>query len=186
LKPAYKTSQNPDAGRCRCIVLIGFMGAGKSTVGRILANALDWSLIDLDDTIEHASGMSVEKIFADRGEAHFRQVESRELKAALHSAQPSVVAVGGGAIEMEPNRTLLQSATHGRTFYLEAPLAELLSRCAQQSHHRPLLAEAERLFAHRAGLYAAVGSPVSTFGFSAEQVAEHILSLLQMDNALAL
>jgi shikimate kinase len=72
-----------------------------------------------------------------------------------------------------------------KTFYLEAPLAELLSRCAQQSHERPLLADAELLFERRADLYAAVGTPVSTFGFSAEQVAEHILSLLQMDNALA-
>jgi shikimate kinase len=174
----------PVAQPCRSIVLIGFMGAGKSTVARILANALGWKLIDVDETIEQHCGMPVPQIFSDHGEEHFRNIEELALQNAVRLTD-CVIAAGGGAVESEANRQTLHATAGLKTFYLEAPLAELLSRCAQQSHERPLLAEAELLFARRADLYAAVGTPVSTFGFSAEQVAEHILSLLQMDNALA-
>jgi shikimate kinase len=161
------------------------MGAGKSTVARRLGDLLNWPVLDLDDAMEQRCGTPIHQIFSEHGEDHFRQLEAQELATCLRSPAPCVVAVGGGAIEMETNRRLLQSATHARTFYLEAPLAELLARCATQSHSRPLLLDAERLFQRRAGLYPAVGATVSTFGFSAEQVAAHILSLLQMDNALS-
>lgn len=165
-------------------MLVGFMGAGKSTVARILAEALGWKLIDLDATIEQHCNMTVPQIFDVHGEEHFRKIEQQALQNAMHQ-QHCVIAIGGGAVESEANRQSLQATPGLQTFYLEAPLPELLSRCAQHPRSRPLLASAELLFARRSDLYAAIGTPVSTFGFSAEQVAEHILSLLQMDNALA-
>lgn len=174
----------PVAQPCRSIVLVGFMGAGKSTVARILANALGWKLIDLDESIEQHCGMPVPQIFDVHGEDHFRDIEELALQNAVRLTD-CVIAAGGGAVESSVNRQTLQSTPGLRTFYLEAPLPELLSRCARQPHARPLLADAELLLGRRADLYAAIGTPVSTFGFSAEQVAEHILSLLQMDNALA-
>jgi shikimate kinase len=178
---------------CRRIVLIGFMGAGKSTVAEILAGRLGWECIDLDAKLEAQLGKTVPQIFSDHGEPHFRRMESAALAELLSGNAACVIAMGGGAIESEANRTLLQQAGpplgQTRVFYLEAPLEALLERCSAQHgdiwlQARPLLQHSELLFQRRAALYAAVGSPVSTFGFTAQQVASHVLGLLQIEGAL--
>ena len=84
----------------RCVVLIGFMGAGKTTVGRELARRLRWHFLDLDDVIEQREQKSVAEIFASSGEAAFRQAESAALAALLQDRESSsdlVLALGGGA-----------------------------------------------------------------------------------------
>jgi shikimate kinase len=175
---------------CRCIVLIGFMGAGKTTTGAALARLLGWRFIDLDTDIADEACKSIADIFAHHGEQHFRAAEARHLANVLPSAhsnehQPLVLAVGGGAVENPDSHKLLANAPDTCIIYLEAPLAVLLARCHAPEEHssrpvRPLLAEAEMRYEHRVPLYESIGTPVSTYGFSAEDVAANIVSLLQM------
>ena len=173
---------------CRCIVLIGFMGAGKTTTGAALARLLGWRFVDLDDNICDAAGKPIADIFTQHGEAHFRAEEARHLANILpsaHTKTPLVLAVGGGAVENPDSHKLLATAPDTCIIYLEAPLPVLLSRC-QAPHERahapvrPLLAEAELRYEHRVPLYESIGTAVSTYGFSVEDVAANIVSLLQM------
>jgi shikimate kinase len=173
---------------CRCIVLIGFMGAGKTTTGAALARLLGWKFVDLDDSICDEAGKPIADIFSDHGEPHFRAAEARHLAnilAASKSSNPTVLAVGGGAVENPESHKLLASAPDSCIIYLEAPLPVLLSRCHTEHDRasapiRPLLSEAEIRYGHRVPLYESIGTPVSTYGFSAEDVASNIVSLLQM------
>jgi shikimate kinase len=91
----------------RRIVLTGFMGAGKTTVGRLLAARLGWDFLDLDASIESRTGLAVPSIFAAHGEAHFRQLESQALAASLGRSN-IVLALGGGAPESLTNRLLIE------------------------------------------------------------------------------
>src|SRR5215510_4634653 len=84
------------------IFIVGFMATGKTTVGRLLAARLGWQMIDLDDEIVRAAGMSVKQIFATRGEAGFRDEEARAVRAAC-ARRRTVVATGGGAVCREDN-----------------------------------------------------------------------------------
>src|ERR1700735_4348962 len=88
------------------LILTGFMGAGKSTVGAILARDLGWQFLDLDDVIEASSGLTVPEIFRDHGEANFRERERQALQQ-LNCQDKLVLALGGGAIESESTRALL-------------------------------------------------------------------------------
>src|SRR5690606_27386423 len=91
------------------IVLAGFMGAGKTTVGRLVAHRLGWPFVDADDEIVARAGMSIPEIFARYGEAHFRQIE-REVCAELARREHTVIATGGGALVDETNlKTMLAS-----------------------------------------------------------------------------
>src|SRR5262249_859296 len=111
----------------RRIVLIGFMGAGKTTVGRALARRLRCRFQDLDDLIERPEGQSVARIFASAGEAEFRRAENAALGDLLQgnaSQSDLVLALGGGAFAQAQNRVLLEQAG-AITVLLEAPLEEL-------------------------------------------------------------
>src|SRR5579864_5288094 len=114
-----------------CVVLIGFMGAGKTTVGRALAERLGWKFLDLDDLIEQRERKAVAEIFASAGEAAFRRMESAALAAALQDCAGSsdlVLALGGGAFVQPQNRDGLNAAG-AITVLLEAPVEELRRRC---------------------------------------------------------
>ena len=124
----------------RRIVLTGFMGAGKSTVGRILAARLRWPFLDIDSLITTEHGRTVAQIFADHGEEHFRRLEAEATARVLdpaHEYNQAVIALGGGAIETETVRELLFSRDLSRptsvpatvTIFLSAPLPDLLARC---------------------------------------------------------
>jgi shikimate kinase len=122
------------------IVLTGFMGAGKSTVGRLLAVRLGWSFLDLDSHLESRAGLSVPEIFALHGEPHFRRLESSALASAL--GQPrTVLALGGGTPEFLTNRLLLEQTPGTVTVFLDAPFPTLFDRCVLQEISRPVLAD---------------------------------------------
>ena len=116
----------------RRLVLTGFMGAGKTTVGRLLAARLGWEFLDLDAYIESRSGLSVPAIFATHGERRFRRLESSALASAL-SRDRLVLALGGGAPEVLTNRLLLEQTPGTSTIFLDAPFSTLFDRCTTQT-----------------------------------------------------
>jgi shikimate kinase len=116
----------------RRLVLTGFMGAGKTSVGRLLADRLGWEFLDLDAYIEERSGLTVPAIFAQHGEKHFRKLESQALASAL-GRDRAVLALGGGAPEVLTNRLLLEQTPATATIFLDAPFQVLYDRCMKQS-----------------------------------------------------
>src|SRR5271170_3656293 len=105
MQPAPPIPQAP-----RRIVLVGFMGAGKSTTGPILAERLGWRFIDTDHYLQAKTGCSISEMFLEQGEAAFRQLEA-EVFAELHRDDELVIALGGGAVETESTRSLLEQAS---------------------------------------------------------------------------
>jgi shikimate kinase len=140
----------------RSIVLIGLMGAGKTAVGRRLASRLDLPFIDADAEIELAAGMSVSEIFAEHGEAYFRQGERKVIKRLLETG-PQVLATGGGAYMNAETRANIKE--RGISVWLRAELRVLLKRVNRRDN-RPLLAAGDpesvmrRLLAEREPIYA--------------------------------
>jgi len=171
-----------------CVVLIGFMGAGKTTVGRSLAERLGWKFLDLDDLIEQREQKTVAEIFASSGEAAFRAMESAALAAALQDCAGSsdlVLALGGGAFVQPQNREALNAAG-AITVLLEAPVEELQRRCAAERKVRPLAGEQERfnqLFAARRADYALARHRVQTLGKSVQQATAEIEQLLKAEKS---
>ena len=123
------------------IFLVGFMAAGKTTVGRALADYLAFDFIDLDEYIEKQAGKSVRDIFAEMGEAHFRQLEQQAIIES-RNWQRTVVALGGGAYIDEDNRALLRDI--GKTIWLDCSLEVCLVRIAQDGS-RPLARSREQM-----------------------------------------
>ncbi len=139
----------------RRIVLTGFMGAGKSTIGRLLAERLGWNFLDLDAHLESRVGQTVPEIFAQHGESHFRRLESSALAHAL-GARSTVLALGGGAPESLTNQLLLEQTPGTLTVFLDAPFPVLFDRCVLQDQDRPVLADptaANERFARRHPIY---------------------------------
>jgi shikimate kinase len=119
----------------RSIVLVGLMGAGKSTIGRRLAQKLDLAFVDADAEIEQAAGKSVQDIFRDHGEASFREGERRVIARLLESG-PQVLATGGGAFMTEETRNNI--SRRGIAVWLKADI-ELLMKRVRRRDNRPLL-----------------------------------------------
>ena len=127
------------------IYLVGFMGCGKSTVGRALADELGWHFADLDEDIERRAGSTITGIFDTLGEPAFRALETASLRDRVHSVQsgrPQVVSLGGGAFLNEENYELV--ANHGVTVWLDCPFSMIQRRVAAQTH-RPLARDPEQL-----------------------------------------
>jgi len=159
------------------IFLVGFMGTGKSTTGQALARLLGWDFIDLDEQIVAAEGRSIQRIFAEQGEAYFRGREA-DLLASLRGRSRLVVACGGGTYAQESGRRLIDAI--GRAVWLQLPLQQALERC-QDGAVRPLLrsrAEAEALYRRRLPSYRAAPLNVDVEGLSPEAAAERIANLL--------
>lgn len=134
----------PQSASIRRIVLTGFMGSGKSTVGPLLAARLGWRFIDADDVIAAAAGMPITEIFAQHGEAAFRQREHATI-ARLAGDDGLVLALGGGAIEIETTRELLLKTSGTLLVHLDVKLETTLARCGGTEHTRPVLADQANL-----------------------------------------
>ncbi len=161
----------------RSIVLVGMPGAGKSSVGRRLAKRLNLPFVDADDEIEKAAGMRIPDIFAQHGEAEFREGEKRVVMRLLQSG-PLVLATGGGAFMNAETREAI--AANGISVWLRADLATLLKR-VKKRNDRPLLADgdpAERLallLAQRGDTYALADVVVDSRDVMHEMVAEEVV-----------
>jgi shikimate kinase len=159
------------------IFLVGFMGAGKTTVGQALAEAMGWMFADLDTLIEQREGQTVREVFEMRGEPEFRRIE-REAIVACRAMSKAVIALGGGAYIAEANRTLLREI--GVTVWLDCPLEICLRRISGDAA-RPLLRSREEmneLFERRRPAYALADLIVETGDRSPEELAAEILKLL--------
>lgn len=127
------------------LYLVGFMGSGKSTVGRSLAKSLGWRFADLDEDIESREQMPISEIFDKRGEEEFRRVEHDALKrriADVARGVPWVIAVGGGCFAQSRNFDLIEH--HGLSLWLDAPL-EIIRARVSYSTHRPLARDPQKL-----------------------------------------
>jgi shikimate kinase len=139
----------------RRIVLTGFMGSGKSTVGPLVAHRLGWSFVDVDDVIEDEAKATIAELFAQHGEAQFRNREHATI-ARLATGDAMVLALGGGAIERTETRDLLLNSPGTLLVHLEVQLATTLARCSGTEHIRPILADHANLssrYARRLPLY---------------------------------
>ena len=162
------------------VVLVGSMGAGKTTVGGLVAEALGLDFLDTDQVIEKVAGKPVSEIFVDDGEGHFRELERTAVAEALAS-HPGVLALGGGAVLDESTRALL--AEHPVVF-LQVGLSDAASRVGL-GVSRPLLlgnvrGRIKQLLDERTPIYTSVAThTVQTDGLSAAEVADQVVSLVQ-------
>lgn len=165
----------------RTIALVGLMGAGKTTIGRRLAQALELPFADADDAIVTAAGRSIEDIFADRGECEFRRGE-RNVIARLLAGPPHVLATGGGAFIDPRTRALMKE--RAISIWLKAPLDVLMKRVTRRDH-RPLLKEddpravMQRLMDERYPIYAEADLTVETGAGPHNSAVSLILSALK-------
>lgn len=167
------------------VILVGPMGAGKSTIGRLLANQLGLPFLDSDRVIEERTGADIPWIFDVEGEEGFRQRESAALSDLL-GAEPVVLATGGGIVLMSDNRERLRSAD-GKVFYLSASIEQLLERTSKDKK-RPLLqvddpeSKIRELLEQRDPLYTEVSDyVVKTDRRSPKSVVQEIISQLNLD-----
>jgi shikimate kinase len=170
----------------RRLVLTGFMGAGKSTIGRLLAARLAWNFLDLDAHLEARSGATIPQLFERHGEAHFRRLESSALASAL-GRDHTVLALGGGTPEELTNRLLLEQTPATFTIFLDAPFPTLFDRCMLQdigdpALARPVLADpaaAQLRFQKRHPLYRRLANlTIDTADLTADQTIDAILRSL--------
>ncbi len=120
------------------IVLIGYMGSGKSSVGRKLAEMHSMTFVDMDDFIEEKEGKKIREIFADKGEIYFRKAESRYLEDLMKNSDNMVIALGGGTPCYGNNMEYIQQSTD-KVVYLRASIEELTARLKEEKEHRPLI-----------------------------------------------
>jgi len=165
----------------RSIVLVGMMGAGKSSVGRKLASRLGLAFVDADSKIEEAAGMSIPDIFETRGEAEFRSGEARVI-ARLLDGGPQVLATGGGAFMNSDTRTLIR--TKAMSVWLKADFDVLMKRIKRRSD-RPMLKTADpaatlkHLMDVRYPVYAEADVTVESREVVHEIIVEEILDRLR-------
>lgn len=167
------------------IALIGFMGAGKTTVGRILAGALNANHIDLDSAIEQSTHKTIPELFSFGGEKHFREIEIRELNWITQNVPDVVLSTGGGVVTMPESIDMLR--TDWVCVYLQAQSETILDRVLRDPTPRPILADSvsrgskiHELLAIRHPLYLSVAHHlVDVDDLTPEEVAEDILIRIQ-------
>ena len=165
----------------RPVVLVGMMGVGKSTVGRMLAAQLNGDFVDTDDEIERAAGLSIAEIFERYGEEYFRDGERRVI-ARLIDAGPKVIATGGGAFINDATRALIKEKCH--SVWIDADLDILIARVSRRSH-RPLLVGKDpkvvmtELFAKRGPIYALADFRVCSDAAPHSRTVDQILKALE-------
>ncbi len=162
----------------RVVALLGLRGAGKSTIGERLAQALGCEFVELDRLVEDAAGVSLAEMFELHGETFYRETEHRVLSDLLDRAEPLVVATGGGIVNSERSFALLEARAH--TVWLRADPEDHWTRVVAQGDTRPM-ADNERAFAdlcailaQREPLYRKAQHLVETSGRSTEDVTEEL------------
>jgi shikimate kinase len=180
------TSRPP---QMQAIILVGFMGAGKSSVGPVLAEHMSWRFEDLDDRIERREKQRVAEIFRNAGESEFRRAEHealQELLQELQSGSKKVVALGGGAFVQESNIGLIEAANLP-TVFLDAGVDELWARCRRQSEkqgmERPLLGSVEgfrELYEKRRQHYLRASLRLETGGKAVEDIVAELIRALDL------
>lgn len=172
------------------VVVIGLMGTGKSTVGRVLARELDRDFVDTDAAIERDAQKDIAHIFDEDGEDHFRSQEIAKLTELLGEERPLVISTGGGILESEKCRTLLveKKGDGLLVVWLQASVSIMLERTAR-SQHRPLLAQAKgkgaredvlkSLVARRSPWYReAADIEISTDTMSIQRIVKTVMSTI--------
>lgn len=165
----------------RSIVLVGLMGAGKTSIGRLLSGRIGLDFVDADAEIEAAAGATIEEIFATEGEAVFRSGERRVI-ARLLAGPPRVIATGGGAFMDASTRGEIRA--HGISVWLKADLETLVKRTARRGG-RPLLANNHpgktlaRLMDERYPVYAEADITVGTGDEGPEKVVDRVIAALE-------
>ncbi len=174
----------------RAVVLIGFMGAGKSSVGRALAEEMGWTFEDLDERIERREQRKVPEIFRELGEAEFRRAEHEALKELLQGVRAGaerVIALGGGAFVQKRNAELVETR-EVPTVFLDADVNELWRRCRLQAEQegieRPLLGSLEgfrELYERRRPHYLKASLRQETGGKNVEGIVAEVVQALGLD-----
>jgi shikimate kinase len=159
------------------------MGAGKTTVGALLAERLGWQFLDSDGVVESRAGMTVAEIFRTQGEAAFRELEAAAIQDA-GSRTRLVLAVGGGALERPATRGFLAALPDSLVVFLDAPLETMMARCAghEGGPVRPVLADRDRLaqrWSQRLPWYRHAHLTVDTADLAPEDVVESILQKIE-------
>ena len=173
----------------RAVFLVGFMGAGKTSVGRALSRQLGWRFVDLDDRIQAREGRTVPEIFQESGEAGFRQAERAALAELLQqqSGTPLIAALGGGAFAQGEIAALL-AESGAMTVFLDASPEELWRRCGTDVVERPLRREEtefRRLYDVRRPRYLQATIKVETSGRTIAEIVHEIAGLLKLDHRVS-
>jgi shikimate kinase len=170
------------------VALTGYMGTGKTTVGRALANLLRWSFFDLDYEIELRQKLLVRELFQAHGESAFREIETETLRSVLQQVSgPTVIALGGGTFVQSANAELLRKR-EARVVFLETAIEELLERCrvADQNsleNPRPLVVTDtafRSLYSQRLPFYRSADLTINANGKAVEELAQEIVLNLHL------
>lgn len=167
------------------LFLIGFMGAGKTSVGRELAKLLGWSFVDLDEQIVAQEERSIPEIFQNDGEVAFRELETRALTQVISNVRQNlraIIALGGGAFVQPINETTIRK-TGFPVVFLDADLDQLRYRCSQNSGSRPLFQDDERfrsLYNSRREHYLRANIRIDTTSKTIDAVAQEIINALNI------
>ena len=162
------------------LYIVGFMAAGKTTIGKMVAEQLGWSFADLDNDIEASAQRRISEIFDTDGEAEFRRVENEALRARVRSIErgaPTVLALGGGAYTQQANFELV--CNNGVTIWIDCPL-ETVKRRVAAATHRPLARDPERferLYQERQQAYARADFRVEIVSDDPAPAVEAVLKL---------
>ena len=162
------------------IVLLGFMGSGKSTIGKLLSERLEVPFLDLDEEIVQKTGLSIPEIFSSLGEEKFREIERETLMGLLSKPESLVISTGGGAPAYKDNMELINE--NSISIYLKADFEKLWERISKDSN-RPLVTAGKKkvreLFARRIPFYEKADIVVRTDIFTPDETVERILKIMQ-------
>lgn len=171
--------ERPVAAEPRCLALLGLRGAGKSSVGKLLAERLGWDFIELDALVEQAAGLSLNDVFQMHGEAYYRRIEYDVLREVLARDEPLVLATGGGVVTSPRSFALLRQ--HARTVWLHAEPEDHWARVVAQGDTRPM-ADNEQAFAElcsilqeREPLYRRAHEVVETSGRTVAEISAELV-----------
>ncbi len=171
-------------GRAINIYITGFMGSGKSSVGKKLAATISWKFLDLDDLIEKREGLKINEIFKERGERYFREVERRVLED-ISSLKGYVISLGGGTFCFRENILLLKKS--GKVIWLKCPLSEIFNRIKFHSE-RPLAKDRKtlaNLYYYRLNFYREADYSIENYGKSINRCVDEIVFILKLRGIIA-